>query len=82
MLLLIEQGEVDASRQVSEYVPELKGSAFGDATVQQVMDMTTAVSYTEIYDDPDSEIWRYGWVFSVWGALPADYNGPLTVYDC
>ena len=81
MLLLIEQGKVDASRHVAHYVPELKGSAFADATVQQVMDMTTAVSYTEIYDDPDSDIWRYGRVFSVWGASPADYDGPLTVYD-
>jgi CubicO group peptidase (beta-lactamase class C family) len=81
MLMLIEEGKVDPTQTVASLVPELKDSAFGDATVQQVLDMTTAVDYREIYDDPTSEIWRYGYVFGVWGTPPADYKGPLTIYD-
>ncbi len=81
MLVLIDQGKVEASRKVTHYLPEMVGSAFGDATVQQVLDMTTAINFTEIYDDPNSEIWRYGWVFRVWGEPPENYDGPRTAYE-
>jgi len=81
MLMLIEEGLVNPTEQVTRYLPELHGSAFGDASVQQVLDMTTGISFTEVYDDPNSEIWRYGWVFNVFGRAPEDYAGPLTAYD-
>jgi CubicO group peptidase (beta-lactamase class C family) len=81
MLTLIEEGRVDPARPVAEYVPELEGSAFGDATVQQVLDMTTGISFSEIYTDPDSDIWRYGHVFRLFGEPPAAYTGPRTIYD-
>jgi len=42
---------------VGSYVPELKPSAFGDATVEQVMDMTTGLKYTDIYTDANSDVW-------------------------
>jgi hypothetical protein len=81
MLALIEADLVDPALSVAHYVPELKDSAFGDATVQQVLDMTTAVAYSEIYDDPDSDIARYGHVFHIWGTPPADYDGPDNLYE-
>jgi len=68
MLVLIEQGLVDADAPVAAYLPELRGSAFGDATVQQVLDMTSAISFSEVYDDPESDIARYGAVFGTAGA--------------
>jgi CubicO group peptidase (beta-lactamase class C family) len=81
LLALIETGSVDPTLPVAHYVPELKKSAFGDATVQQVLDMTTAVAYSEVYDDPNSDIARYGHVFRIWGALPPDYDGPASLYE-
>ncbi len=81
MLILADEGRVDLSKTVSTYVPELRDSAFGDATVQQVLDMTTAVSFSEIYDDPQSDIGRYGTVFRFAGEPAPDYKGPLTLYD-
>jgi CubicO group peptidase (beta-lactamase class C family) len=81
MLALVSEGKVDPGRTVGSYIPELRKSAFGDATVQQVLDMTTGVSYTEAYDDPDSDIWRYGRVFGLWGVPPPGYTGPRTIYD-
>jgi CubicO group peptidase (beta-lactamase class C family) len=81
MLALIEADLVDPSLPVAHYVPELKNSAFGDATVQQVLDMTTAVAFSEVYDDPDSDIARYGYVFRIWGAPPPDYDGPMSLYE-
>jgi len=55
--ILVEQGLIDPQAPVTAYVPELAQSAFGDATVRQVMDMTTGLKYSEIYTDPNSDVW-------------------------
>jgi hypothetical protein len=81
VLVLAEQGRIDLAKTVGHYLPELEGSAFSDATVQQVLDMTTAVKYSEDYLDRDSDIWRYGYVFSLWGGPPDGYKGPTNLYD-
>jgi CubicO group peptidase (beta-lactamase class C family) len=57
--ILIAEGDLDDSKLVSDYVPELQSSAFGNATVRQVMDMTTGLDYNENYADPESDIWQY-----------------------
>lgn len=56
---LVAEGRLDTTRTVAYYLPGLAGSGFGDATVGQVMDMTTAIDYTEDYADPSSEVWRF-----------------------
>lgn len=78
-ILLAEEGLIDTNKLVSGYIPELKGSAFGDATVRQVMDMTTALQFSEDYADPNAEIWK----FSAAGnplPKPPDYDGPRSYY--
>ncbi len=57
--ILVVEGALDESGGVAEIIPELAGSAFGDATVRQVMDMTTALEFSEDYADPEAEIWEY-----------------------
>ncbi|MBS1737219.1 MAG: serine hydrolase [Bacteroidetes bacterium] len=77
--ILVAEGVLDENKLVSFYVPELKNSAFGDATVRQVMDMTTALQYSEEYANPQSEIWA----FSAAGnplPKPKDYKGPVGYY--
>ncbi len=54
--ILVADGLIDPAAPVTAYVPELGPSAFGDATVRQVMDMTTGLAYSEIYTDPSSDI--------------------------
>src|SRR5262245_55186981 len=46
---LIAEGKLDANARVDRYIPELKDSGFGDATVAQVLDMTTALDFVENY---------------------------------
>lgn len=46
--MLIAEGKIDPDAPVPTYVPELAASAFGDASVRQVMDMTTGLAYTEV----------------------------------
>ena len=53
---LIGDGLIDTSKRVGAYLPELDQSAYGAATVQQVLDMTAAVVYDETYENPDSEV--------------------------
>ncbi|MDJ0761164.1 MAG: serine hydrolase domain-containing protein, partial [Woeseiaceae bacterium] len=55
--ILVVEGELDDAAIVSEIIPELAGSAFGNATVRQVMDMTTGLAYSEDYSDPNADIW-------------------------
>ncbi|MDR3398843.1 MAG: serine hydrolase, partial [Pandoraea sp.] len=73
--MLVAEGVIDDTARVDTIVPELSKSAFGDATVRQVMDMTTGLQYSEDYSDPNSEVWRY----SASGSplpRPPDYAGP------
>ncbi len=53
---LVDSGELMLDHPVSFYVPELGDSAYGDATIQQVLDMTVAVNYNEDYRDSNSEV--------------------------
>ena len=52
-------------------MPELADSAFGDASVRQLLDMAVGVHYTELYDDPTSESSQYGYACGFKPAPPA-----------
>ena len=73
---LLAEGLLDENETVAAYVPELKGSAFADATVRQVMDMTTALQYSEDYSDPNAEVWQYSAAGSPL-PKPEGYTGPV-----
>lgn len=64
-MMLIAEGKLDPKQSVRSLIPELASSAWGEATVQQVADMTDGVRFTEVYTDPKSDIFRYvgamGW---------------------
>ena len=77
--MLVQEGKLDPNALVTAYVPEMKDSAYADATVRQVMDMTTSVQYSEKYADPNAEIWLY---IAAGGWFPTrpDYKGPRTLY--
>lgn len=73
--ILVAEGAMEDTATVSTIVPKLKGSAFGDATVRQVMDMTTALDFSEDYSDPNADIWTYSQAASPL-PKPAAYEGP------
>jgi len=56
LLMLMEQGRVKGEALVAEYIPELENTAFGDATVQHMLDMTNSIHYIEDYYNPDAHI--------------------------
>ena len=78
--ILVAEGRLDDSARVDSIVPELAGSAFGDATVRQVMDMTTALDYSEDYADPKADVWVYSAAASPL-PKPAGYAGPVGYFQ-
>lgn len=78
--MLVAEGTLDETAKVATIVPELGKSAFGDATVAQVLDMTTGLAYNEDYSNPDADVWRYG---AAGNPLPkpADYTGPRSYFE-
>ncbi|MEM9350339.1 MAG: serine hydrolase [Pseudomonadota bacterium] len=78
--MLVAEGSLDEDALVQEIIPELEVSAFGSATVRQVMDMTTAVEFSEDYGDPNAAIWVYNAAASPFPRA-ADYGGPNGYFE-
>ncbi len=57
--LLVEQKKLDLSASPVQYIPELKGSAYERATIQDVLNMSTALGFKENYVDSTSFFWKY-----------------------
>jgi CubicO group peptidase (beta-lactamase class C family) len=57
--ILEGEGALDFDAPVTIYVPEAKGSAYGDATVRHVLDMVVSIDIEESYTDPNSAYGRY-----------------------
>ena len=78
--VLVAEGKLDENAKVATVVPELAKSAFGDATVKQVLEMTTGLRYSEDYADPDADVW----VYSAAGSplpKPEGYTGPRSYFE-
>ena len=78
--MLVAEHAINEAAKVAAIVPELSGSAFGDATVRQVLEMTTGLRYNEDYADPNADVWKYG---AAGNPLPkpADYTGPRSYFE-
>jgi CubicO group peptidase (beta-lactamase class C family) len=77
--MLVHAGELDETKLVPHYIPELAGSAYADATVRDVMDMRIGVDYSEDYADPLAGIWEHARA-SGFFPRPAGYAGARTAY--
>ncbi|WP_397594433.1 serine hydrolase [Sphingorhabdus sp.] len=45
--------------KVTVYIPEMKGSAYDDVTVAQLLTMTSGIKWNEDYEDPKSDVARF-----------------------
>lgn len=54
--ILVGRGLLDPDSPVIEYLPELKRTAWKDATLRHVLDMTSGVRYVEDYEALDSDM--------------------------
>ncbi|PZU44552.1 MAG: 6-aminohexanoate hydrolase [Sphingomonas sp.] len=75
--LLVHEGKLDESRTVASYVPELAQSGFGNATLRQLLDMRTAIAFSEDYAAPGlSDVQKMAIAIGM-GPAPAGYPGPI-----
>jgi CubicO group peptidase (beta-lactamase class C family) len=77
--MLQHEGALDPDSLVTRHVPEMQGTAYADTTVRQVMDMTVGVRYSELYTDPNAEIWQYA-VAGNAKVPPKNYAGPDNIF--
>lgn len=78
---LIQSGQLDPSSTIGGHLPELNGSAWADATVQQTLDMTTAVNYTESLNVKDGSGTLQYLIAGGFIPVPNGYNAPRTMLD-
>jgi CubicO group peptidase (beta-lactamase class C family) len=45
--------------KVSDYIPEMKGSAYDDVSIRQLLTMTSGVRWNEDYADPNSDVAQF-----------------------
>jgi CubicO group peptidase (beta-lactamase class C family) len=45
--------------KVTDYIPEMKGSAYDDVSIKQLLTMTSGIKWNEDYQDPKSDVARF-----------------------
>ncbi len=76
---LVADGRLDVDERVGAYVPELDGSAYGDALVRHLLDMQVGIDYSEDYTDPDSDVNELDRIYGV--RPPRSPAHPGSSYD-
>ncbi len=61
--VLAGRGELAVSARVEEIVPELAGTSFEGATVQDLLDMRAGTRFDESYDNPEADVRTYERVY-------------------
>lgn len=82
--IVVGRGLLDPLKPISDYVPELAHTGWNGATVQQVLDMTSGVRFSEAYTDPFSDVGQTdvasGWKPQPTGSDP-DFMWPAHVWE-
>ena len=73
--ILVNEDYVDVTKPVSYYLPGTRGSAYEDATVQHLLDMTVALDFDESYLDATGDYVRYRNATS-WNPIDQSNPGP------
>ena len=76
--ILEDRGEIDVSRPVEAYLPELAASDFAGISVRNILDMASGLDCGDDYDDRQSCYYRYSMAI---GDGFRDANAPDNPYD-
>jgi CubicO group peptidase (beta-lactamase class C family) len=61
--VLVGRGDLAVSARIEEIVPELGGTSFEGATVQDLLDMRAGTRFDENYDNPEADVRTYERVY-------------------
>jgi CubicO group peptidase (beta-lactamase class C family) len=73
-------GLIDLEAPVAHYVPELKSSAYSDASIRDVLDMRVSLDFEETYQDPRGDFARYRRAGLLEPAVPGDTPDSLIAF--
>lgn len=59
---------------IADYLPGLRGSAYGDVSIRHLLTMTSGVAWNEAYDDPAADVARF------WSHTPEPDVDPWVAY--
>ncbi|MBT6826468.1 MAG: serine hydrolase, partial [Rhodospirillales bacterium] len=63
--VLVGRGKLNPDAPITDYIPEMKDTGYGDATVRHLLDMTVGVAFNEDYKATDGLMIKYrqaaGW---------------------
>ena len=76
--ILVERGLLSPSDRITDIIAEVKNSAYEDATLRNLLDMTVGMEYDEDYDNPLSDI---GLLDAASGWRPAREGMPDNLRD-
>lgn len=77
---LVHDGVLDERERVPHWLPEMRGTALADATLRQLMDMQTGVTFNEAYGDPNADFWTYARAGGLRPRAAGD-PGPASFYE-
>jgi len=76
--IAMEEGYIESVEDsVEKYLPELKGTAYDDVRIKDVLQMSSGVEFNEDYGDFNSDISRWGRYFA-FGWAQDDFPATLT----
>ncbi|MDG1312027.1 MAG: serine hydrolase [Porticoccaceae bacterium] len=68
--IAVEQGHIrDINDPLTDYAPELAGSAYDNVPIKDVLQMSSGASWNEDYGDPESDISRFSRIFALGGSM-------------
>lgn len=79
---LIDNGVLDLGVSLVNYVPELGGSAYADASIRHLLDMSVGIRYVEDYEDDDSDDGRLQRLYGYKPKRSADEPGSSYDFAC
>jgi CubicO group peptidase (beta-lactamase class C family) len=78
--MLVHDGTLDEKQRIPHYLPEMRGTAYEDATLREVMDMQIGLAYSEAYADANADVWNYSRAGG-FRDRPPGYAGPDNFYE-
>ena len=76
--IAVAEGTIGSIEEpITQYVPELAGSAYDGVRIKDVLQMSSGARWNEDYSDPNSDVNRFGRVFALGGSANA-FAGTLT----
>ncbi|MFT5015236.1 MAG: hypothetical protein ACI9HA_003907, partial [Dinoroseobacter sp.] len=68
--IALQEGHIESvDVPITQYVPELKGSAYDGVAIVDVLEMSSGAAWNEDYADPESDIMKMGRIMGLGGSL-------------